>query len=99
MIPVLEALKRLLVYIKSELKSCESVTALTPGSPCPSRLCLQTADLGLDIGAQGEPLGYRPDGKSPSAGFRGSKWGGGWGSFQESHGRQRRRSVVCTRPH
>lgn len=73
MIPVLEALKRLLVYIKSELKSCESVTALTPGSPCPSRLCLQTADLGLDIGAQGEPLGYRPDGKSPSAGFRGSR--------------------------
>lgn len=27
-------------------------------------LCIQTADLGLDIGAQGEPLGYRPDGKS-----------------------------------
>lgn len=25
-------------------------------------LCTQTADLGLDIGAQGEPLGYRPDG-------------------------------------
>lgn len=24
---------------------------------------LQTGDLGLDIGAQGEPLGYRPDGK------------------------------------
>lgn len=25
-------------------------------------LYTQTADLGLDIGAQGEPLGYRPDG-------------------------------------
>lgn len=24
---------------------------------------LQTGDLGLDIGAQGEPLGYRPDGE------------------------------------
>lgn len=27
------------------------------------RVCLQTGDLGLDIGAQGEPLGYRQDGK------------------------------------
>lgn len=26
---------------------------------------LQTGDLGLDIGAQGEPLGYRQDGRSP----------------------------------
>lgn len=30
---------------------------------------LQTADLGLDIGAQGEPLGYRQEGTSPLAGF------------------------------
>lgn len=26
----------------------------------------QTGDLGLDIGAQGEPLGYRQDGEFPS---------------------------------
>lgn len=26
---------------------------------------LQTGDLGLDLGAQGEPLGYRQEGKSP----------------------------------
>lgn len=26
-------------------------------------LCLQTAELGLDIGAQGEPLAYRQEGK------------------------------------
>lgn len=32
---------------------------------CSTQSCtyfLQTADLALDIGAQGEPLGYRPDG-------------------------------------
>lgn len=28
-------------------------------------VALQTGDLGLDIGAQGEPLGYRQEGKSP----------------------------------
>lgn len=27
-------------------------------------VALQTGDLGLDIGAQGEPLGYRQEGKS-----------------------------------
>lgn len=28
-------------------------------------ILLQTGDLGLDIGAQGEPLGYRQEGKPP----------------------------------
>lgn len=34
--------------------------------PPPLSFSLQTGDLGLDIGAQGEPLGYRQEGKSPS---------------------------------
>lgn len=62
-----------MLNVDKNLQNCESAnTHLT--SPLPS----QTADLGLDIGAQGEPLGYRPEGKSPLAGlgaFRGATGG------------------------
>lgn len=47
------------VLIYAEL---EAEVSFSHGS-CLLRVCLQTGDLGLDIGAQGEPLGYRQDGR------------------------------------
>lgn len=41
--------------------ACQLVYVLLTVCPC----VLQTGDLGLDLGAQGEPLGYRQEGKSP----------------------------------
>lgn len=80
MIPVLEALKRRLVYIKSELKSRESVTALTPGSPCPSRLCCRlltwvwTSALRESLWATDQTVSHL---RLASGGRSGAGWGRG----------------------
>lgn len=63
-----------MLNLNKNLKNCESVNTHLASV---FLSVLQTADLGLDIGAQGEPLGYRAEGKSPLA---------GWGAFRTTTG-------------